>query len=85
MQVLGNADRVVVRKAVPASMDLTPLDGCRDVTSLMALVPEPTEPGRRAALESVRRSLAEFRANINAGRDSAVRDQADTLVTRARR
>src|SRR5262249_47931825 len=54
VQVLAGADRDVASKAVQASMALTSVEACRDVTALMAVDPEPREATARAELESVR-------------------------------
>jgi tetratricopeptide (TPR) repeat protein len=84
-QVLGAADREVASKAVQASTELTSLDVCRNVTSLMAIEPEPTDAARSAELESIRRSTAALKANFDAGRYAAVRDQAAPIVAQAQR
>jgi hypothetical protein len=83
-RVLTRADTAVVAKAVEASGALTAIDTCKDVTSLMAIPPLPTDAEKRAEVEAVRRTLAEANANVIAGRESAAREQAVPLVARAR-
>ena len=84
-QVLSAADRDVASKAVQASTELTSVEACRNVTSLLAIKPEPTDPAKSSELQAIRRSSASLKANFDAGRYKAVREQAAPLVAQALR
>jgi tetratricopeptide (TPR) repeat protein len=84
VKVFSSADREVASKALEASMDLTTLDRCKDVVSLTAVEPEPTDPMASAEVAAIRKELANARANLGAGRASTARDLAERLVSRAR-
>jgi tetratricopeptide (TPR) repeat protein len=66
-------------------MDLTSVDKCKDVVSLTAVVPEPTEPAAATEIGAIRRELALVKANLEAGKASAARLEVEPLVARARR
>ena len=83
-QVLSAADRDVVAKAVQASTELTSVESCQDVTSLMAIEAEPTDPAKRGELRSLQMSLAELKASLDAGRYAGMVARAAELVGRAR-
>jgi tetratricopeptide (TPR) repeat protein len=83
-QVLSAADRDVAAKAVQASMDLTSVDSCKDVTSLMAVEAEPTDAGKRTELLAIQQGLAELKAKLDAGRYAGTVAQSGALVDRAR-
>ena len=82
--VLASADRDVVAKAVPAALALTPADVCKDATSLTSIAPEPTNPTRRAELDSIRSALTTARAKLEAGKYAVARDEVAPLLPRAR-
>jgi serine/threonine protein kinase/tetratricopeptide (TPR) repeat protein len=84
-RVLTTADRDVASKAVQASMNLTDLDACKDVTSLTAVQPEPPDATVRAELRAIRQGLAGAKELLEAGRYQAAHAEAETLVARAAR
>lgn len=84
VQVLSSADRDVASKALQASMDLTPLDHCKDVVSLTSIQPEPIDRKTSAEVAAIRKELATAKANLEAGRAGTARDVTEPLVSRAR-
>jgi tetratricopeptide (TPR) repeat protein len=84
-QVLSGADREVVSKAVQASMGLTSVDQCKDVVSLTAVQPEPTDAASATEIGAIRRELATVAASTEAGKSSAARLEVEPLIGRARR
>jgi tetratricopeptide (TPR) repeat protein/predicted Ser/Thr protein kinase len=84
-RVLSAADRDVVAKALQAALALSPLEECKNTTSLMALAPEPADPAARAEIGAIRKELAEVKETRQAGKYAAARDRAEPLVERASR
>jgi tetratricopeptide (TPR) repeat protein len=83
-KTLTEAGGETVSHAVQASMQLSSLDACKDVTSLTAIDPEPTDPAARQTIAAIRQGAAAVKSNIDAGRYRVARDLAEPLVTRAR-
>jgi tetratricopeptide (TPR) repeat protein len=84
-KVFEGADGDVVAKAVQAAMALPSVETCKDVTSLLAVEPEPGDPATRRELDSIRNGLAAVRAEYQAGKYAAAQGDAALLVERARR
>jgi hypothetical protein len=84
-KVLEEADRDVVAKAVQAALALPSVETCKDVTSLLSVVPEPGDPAMRSEIDAIRKGLAGVRAEYEAGKYAPARAEAEALVERARR
>jgi tetratricopeptide (TPR) repeat protein len=83
-RVLADADGDVARNAVQASMALTRVDICRDVSALTTIAAEPADPVKRAALAELRAALADVKGRADAGRFRVARDELAPLLVRAR-
>ncbi|MGO8993148.1 MAG: protein kinase domain-containing protein [Polyangiaceae bacterium] len=84
-RVLSAADRDVIGKAMQAALALSPIEECKNTTSLMALAPEPSDPAARTEIGAIRKELAEVKEIHQAGRYAAARDRAAPLIDRAAR
>jgi tetratricopeptide (TPR) repeat protein len=80
----GHSDPVVVDRAVPAALGLTPLAGCADADGLLAQVPPPADPAARTEAAAVRAELARSVALTRAGKPKDALAAVTPLVPRAR-
>jgi len=78
------ADPVVVDRAVPAALALTPLPTCADAEGLLAQSPLPADPAGRAEAGALRTELARSTALTRAGKPKDALEAVTPLVARAR-
>jgi tetratricopeptide (TPR) repeat protein len=83
--ILVAADRATVDRAVKAAHALVPVEVCADPTALLAEVPLPEEPARRAEVIAIRQGLAEVDALGNQVKYDAAQRLIVQLVEQARR
>jgi hypothetical protein len=69
VRVFALADRRVVENASVTAADVASLEACADARALSATEPRPTDPMRRAAVDSAEAKLAEASALVGTGRD----------------
>jgi len=80
----GAADPVIVDRAVPATLALTPLPTCADAEGLLAQSPLPADPAGRAEATALRTELARSTALTRAGKPKDALEAVTPLVARAR-
>jgi tetratricopeptide (TPR) repeat protein len=78
------SDPVMVDRAVSATLGLVPLATCADADGLLAQVPLPADPGRRAEATALRTELARAAALTRAGKPRDALAAVTPLVPRAR-
>jgi serine/threonine protein kinase/tetratricopeptide (TPR) repeat protein len=82
--VFSEATGEVVENAVSASNALAPLDRCADVPLLKAVIRPPEDADTRVKVERLRKSLAELKAQFDAGHLREAMKRAPKLVADAR-
>jgi tetratricopeptide (TPR) repeat protein len=83
-ELVRSPDVERVRNAVDAVRALPDVASCADKDALTAVVPPPTDPVQRAAIDDERRELAAIKALIDTGQWAEGRDRAERAQTRAR-
>ena len=82
--VFADANGEVVENAVSASNALPSLNRCADVPVLRAVVRPPEDVPTRAKVETLRRRLAEIKAQFDSGRMGGAVEDAPPLLVEAR-
>src|SRR5262249_37429234 len=78
-------DAEIVNNAVDAANALQPLERCSDARLLRAMLPPPENARARAAVEAVRRQIAEAKALHDAGKGKTAAEKARAALAEARR
>jgi len=82
--VLADANREVVGKSIEAAQSLRPIEACANVAALRQVVRPPDDPTLRATVASVRATLAEVKAQRDAGKWAEAARAIDAVIARAR-
>jgi tetratricopeptide (TPR) repeat protein len=80
----GQPTAEVVDRAIQVADNLPKLDDCADSARLAALMPEPTDPTRRAAIDRTSAAVAQAEAELEAGHGAHSVATAAQLVADAR-
>ncbi len=68
VEILARADATIAQNGRQLARSLGELDECADLRRLTGVLPEPIDPGRRAAIRNAREQLAAVRVVHNAGK-----------------
>ncbi len=79
--MLASPTRAVAARAVEASLSMTPVAACADLTALKAPVPLPDDPAKRARVEALQRRLAAAITLSKAGQYKPALAAAEALVS----
>jgi len=82
LEVLLDADRAAVNRALPAVIAMAPLERCLDDRALERRAPPPEDPQQRERLDRLRRELVRLRGRFVVGDYAAGIADAEQLLAR---